>query len=88
MKEKSKFSFAAKLILAAVFGVLLGFSPLTSFGDEVPETEMMDVNYCHHNVGGDEGISTFCQIDRCAILTGQGSSVGPCGSDASLPPSL
>lgn len=84
MNEKSKIGFAAKVILAAGFGVLVGVSPLTSFGDEVPEIGMMDVNYCHHNVGGNEGLTNFCQIDRCAILTGQGSSVGPCGSSPGM----
>lgn len=84
MKEKSKIGFAVKLMLAAVFGVFLGISPLTSFGDEVPETEMMDVNYCHHNVMGNEGLTNFCQVDRCALLTGQGSSVGPCGTSPGM----
>lgn len=81
MKEKSKIEFAVKLMLAAAFGVFLGISPLTSFGDEIPETEMMGFSYCHHNVGGSgEGLSTFCQIDRCAVVSGTGSSVGLCGS--------
>ncbi|GEM_PF-1190962 len=85
MNEKSKIGFAVKLILAAAFGVFLGISPLTSFGDEVPETEMMDVKYCHHNVGGSgDGLSTFCQVDRCAVVSGTGSSVGPCGTSPSM----
>ncbi|MDG1276031.1 MAG: hypothetical protein P8O16_02040 [Algoriphagus sp.] len=84
MNGKSKIGFAAKVMLAAGFGVLLGVSPLTSFGDGVPETGMMDVNYCHHNVGGDNGLTNFCQVDHCAILTGQGSSVGPCGTSPGM----
>lgn len=49
MKSKSKFRFLASLILASAFGVFLGISPLTSFGEEAPEMGIMDVNYFQHN---------------------------------------
>ncbi|MFC3415468.1 hypothetical protein [Algoriphagus hitonicola] len=84
MKSKSKFRFLASLILASAFGVFLGISPLTSFGEEAPEMGMMDVNYCLHNVSGDDGLANFCQIDRCAPVTGQGTVVGPCGSGSGM----
>lgn len=36
--------------------------------------------YCAHNVIGDQGVTNFCDIDRCAVLTGQGSSLNLCGT--------
>jgi hypothetical protein len=86
MKEKSKIEFAVKLMLAAAFGVFLEISPLTSFGDEVPEVEIISASWCQHNINGDSGLATFCQLTYCAHAAGGGSVVGPCGSDASLPP--
>lgn len=85
MKQKPKYGFAVKVIFAASLGVLMGLYPLTSVGDDSElDSSPMDVSYCQHNVDGNSGIATFCQINRCAIVTGSGSNVGPCGSDGSV----
>lgn len=80
MKVKQKFDFTAKLFSAVFLGVILGISPLASFGEDVPFTGAMFAQYCNHNIGGNDGISTFCQLDRCAHATGVGSNVAPCGN--------
>ncbi len=40
----------------------------------------MDVSFCNHSVDGDSGITNFCSVNRCAIHSGLGSGVGPCGT--------
>lgn len=84
MKNKSKFSLTAKILFAAIFGVFLGMSPLTSMGSLSPSSNVMFAQYCNHNIRGDEGLSTFCKLTGCTHATGDGSNVAPCG-DASVP---
>jgi hypothetical protein len=78
--EKGKIEFLITAIFAALFGVIVGTSPLTSFANQSKSNELMDVSYCNHSVNGNSGITNFCNVNRCAILTGQGTGVGPCGS--------
>jgi hypothetical protein len=75
----------AKVAAAAILGVFIGLSPMTSFGEDVAEAALMGTSYCQHNIDGNSGVATFCQITRCAHATGQGINVGPFGSDESLP---
>ncbi|UJP64646.1 hypothetical protein [Mongoliitalea daihaiensis] len=82
---KQTTSAVAKVAAAVTLGVTLGLSPMMSFGEEAAEAALMGISYCQHNIDGNSGIGTFCQITRCAILTGSGSNIGPCGSDESLP---
>jgi hypothetical protein len=86
MKLNEKFGFAAKFVSAVFLGVVLGISPFTSFGEDVPSTGLMFAQYCNHNITGDSSLSTFCQLDRCAHATGVGSNVAPCGYLEELPP--
>nr|MBI1230176.1 hypothetical protein [Cytophagales bacterium] len=44
------------------------------------EAEGGSGGYCTHSVDGDTGVTNFCNVDRCATLTGQGSGLGMCGS--------
>ncbi|MFC0262745.1 hypothetical protein [Fontibacter flavus] len=85
MKLKNLIVNAVKISAAVVLGIIIGLSPMTSFGEDVVETAMMGTSYCQHNISGDDGLATFCQITYCSHATGVGSNVGPCGSDESLP---
>ncbi|EKB47265.1 hypothetical protein [Cecembia lonarensis] len=78
--KKEKLNFMLTAIFAALFGVFVGTSPLTSFANQKTSNELMDVSFCNHSVDGDSGITNFCSVNRCAILTGQGHGVGPCGT--------
>lgn len=80
MKLSNKFGLTAKLVLAVILGVFLGISPLTSFGEASESTALLGLQYCSHTIAGDSGLSTFCQLDRCAHATGAGSNVAPCGN--------
>lgn len=78
--KKSKVNLIASFVLASAFGVFLGISPLTSFAEENSSSELWDIAYCLHNVNGDSGLANFCDVSRCAMVTGQGSIHGACGT--------
>jgi len=78
--KKEKFNFMATVFFAALFGVIVGTSPLTSFANQKNSIEFTGVSYCNHSADGNSGITNFCSVNRCAILTGQGNGVGPCGT--------
>jgi hypothetical protein len=78
--KKQNIGFILSLAFAMAFGITLGMSPLATFAEESMEFKSLDVAYCQHNVIGDNGIANFCAGTRCAMHTGQGSVVGPCGT--------
>jgi len=80
MRKKSNFRYLASLVFASAFGVFLGITPLTSFGSEGASSGMMDVQYCNHNIDGNNTLSTFCKLTGCTHATGVGSNIGLCGS--------